>query len=158
MTGDFIISDSSQHPSLKNTHTSKQISQTSVHPKIQPVQWFLKLLLLLFSRSVVSDSLQPRGLQLARLPCPSPSPRVCSNSCPWSRSWHRLKVRPSEVRSKVSKPRWGVPGQSQTFTREAKHGRLQKEHAAQNNRSIEYVWKQEDEQREIIVLMRRGLY
>ena len=33
----------------------------------------------------MSDSLQPPGLQHARLPCPSPSPRVCSNS--WSLSW-----------------------------------------------------------------------
>ena len=32
----------------------------------------------------MSDSLQPHGLQHARLPCPSPSPVVCSNSCPWS--------------------------------------------------------------------------
>ena len=32
--------------------------------------------------SVVSDSLQPHGLQHARLPCPSPTPRVYSNSCP----------------------------------------------------------------------------
>ena len=37
---------------------------------------------LLFSCSVVSDSLCPQGLQHARLPCPSPSPGVCSNSCP----------------------------------------------------------------------------
>ena len=36
---------------------------------------------LLFSRSVVSDSLQPHGLQHARLPCPPLSPRVCSDSC-----------------------------------------------------------------------------
>ena len=42
-------------------------------------------LLLLFSHSVISDSLQPHGLQHARLPCSSPSPKVCSNSCPWSR-------------------------------------------------------------------------
>ena len=40
--------------------------------------------LLLFSCSVVSDSLRPHGLQHARPPCPSPSPRVCSNSCPLS--------------------------------------------------------------------------
>ena len=33
-------------------------------------------LLLLFSRSVMSDSLRSRGLQHAKLPCPSPSPRV----------------------------------------------------------------------------------
>ena len=38
-----------------------------------------------FSRSVVSDSLQPHGLQHARLSCPSPTPRACSNSC--SLSW-----------------------------------------------------------------------
>ena len=32
--------------------------------------------------SVVSDSLPSHGLQHARLPCPSLSPRTCSNSCP----------------------------------------------------------------------------
>ena len=35
-----------------------------------------------FSCSVVSDSLRPHGLQHARLPCPLPTPRACSNSCP----------------------------------------------------------------------------
>ena len=37
-----------------------------------------------FSRSVMSDSLQPHGLQHTRLPCPSPTPRTCSNSYPLS--------------------------------------------------------------------------
>ena len=41
-----------------------------------------------FSHSVVSDSLQPHGLQHSRLPCPSPTPRACSNSCPSSPCWH----------------------------------------------------------------------
>ena len=41
-----------------------------------------------FSRSVMSDSLQPHGLQHARLPCPSPTPRACSKSCPSSRWCH----------------------------------------------------------------------
>ena len=41
-----------------------------------------------FSRSMVSDSLQPHGLQDAELPCPSPSPGVCSNSCPLSQWCH----------------------------------------------------------------------
>ena len=45
----------------------------------------LVLWVLLFSRSVLSVFLQ---LQNARLPCPSLSPRVCSNSCPLSRSGH----------------------------------------------------------------------
>ena len=35
-----------------------------------------------FSCKVGSDSLWPRGLQQTRLPYPSLSPRVCSNSCP----------------------------------------------------------------------------
>ena len=40
-----------------------------------------------WSFSVVSDCLQPHGLQHARLLCPSPSPRVCTNSCLLSRWW-----------------------------------------------------------------------
>ena len=41
-----------------------------------------------FSCSVVSDSLQPHGLQHARPPCPSTTPRVYSNSCPLSQWYH----------------------------------------------------------------------
>ena len=44
---------------------------------------------LLCSRSVVSDSLWPHGLQHTRLPCTSLSPGACSDSCPlswWCRS------------------------------------------------------------------------
>ena len=37
-----------------------------------------------FSCSVMSDSLQPQGLQHTRPPCPSPTPGVYSNSCPLS--------------------------------------------------------------------------
>ena len=40
------------------------------------------------SRSVMSDSLRPHGRQHARLPCPSLSPGVCSNSCPLSQWWY----------------------------------------------------------------------
>ena len=43
---------------------------------------------LLFSYSVISNSLQPHGLQHARLPCPSASHGTCSNSCPSSRWCH----------------------------------------------------------------------
>ena len=42
------------------------------------------LSLVRFSCSVVSDSMWPHGLQHARPPCPSPSTRVYSNSCPLS--------------------------------------------------------------------------
>ena len=41
-----------------------------------------------FSHTVVSDSLWPHELQHARPPCPSPTPRVYSNSCPSSRWCH----------------------------------------------------------------------
>ena len=68
-------------------------------PKPKPTSYwrscifiYLKLLLsewsrgsFQFSHSVVSDSLQPHGLQHTRLPCPSPTPGACSNSC--SSSW-----------------------------------------------------------------------
>ena len=41
-----------------------------------------------FSRSVMSDSLRPHGLQNARLPCPSPTPGAYSNSCSSSQWCH----------------------------------------------------------------------
>ena len=41
-----------------------------------------------FSRSVVSDSLRPHESQHASPPCPSPTPRVYSDSCPSSRWCH----------------------------------------------------------------------
>ena len=41
-----------------------------------------------FSCSVMSNSLWPHGLQHTRLPCPSPTPRDYSNSCPSSQWYH----------------------------------------------------------------------
>ena len=41
-----------------------------------------------FSHSVMSDSLPPHGLQHSKIPCPSPTPRACSNSCSLSRWCH----------------------------------------------------------------------
>ena len=48
-----------------------------------------------FSRSVMSDSLQPHGLQHTSLPCPSPTPRACPNSCPLT--WWRHPTISSSV-------------------------------------------------------------
>ena len=61
-------------------------SPTPIPPPIarMPFLDFLKFSLLLFSLSVMSDSLWPHGLQHPRLPCPSLSPRAFSNSCPLS--------------------------------------------------------------------------
>ena len=49
--------------------------------------------LLLFSHLVVSSSLRPHGLQHARLPCPSLSPAVCSDS--WWANWVSDTIKPS---------------------------------------------------------------
>ena len=57
-------------------------------PTLRRAICFLKVdwlkCLLLFSPSVLPDSLQPHGLQHARLPCPSLPPGISSNSCPLS--------------------------------------------------------------------------
>ena len=47
--------------------------------------------------SALSDSLRPHGPKHTRLPCPSPAPRTCSNSCPksqWCPSNHLILCRP----------------------------------------------------------------
>ena len=49
-----------------------------------------------FSRSVMSHSLRPHGLQSTRFPCPSPSPGACSNSCPTSQ-WYQPTISSSLV-------------------------------------------------------------
>ena len=70
-----------------------------------------------FSRSVVSDSLQPHELQPARPPCPSPTPRVYSNSCP-SSWWCHPAMSSSVVPSSScpqSLPAWGSFPASQLF-------------------------------------------
>ena len=53
-------------------------------------------MVVLFSPSVVSDSLQPHRLQHTRLLCPSLSSGVCSNACPLSRCCH-VTISPSVV-------------------------------------------------------------
>ena len=58
-----------------------------------------------FSCSVVSSSLQPHGLQHARLLCPSPMPGTFSNSCPLS-WWCHPAISSSVI--KVSKSQRGT--------------------------------------------------
>ena len=50
-------------------------------PPAPPGKPQYNMLLLLFSHTVVSNSLQPHRLQHSRPPCPSSSPRVCLSSC-----------------------------------------------------------------------------
>ena len=56
-----------------NINTNERLQMKKVTVIISSVQ---------FSHSVLSDFLWPHGRQHARLPCPSPAPRGCSNSCP----------------------------------------------------------------------------
>ena len=74
-------------PSHKQTHSKWQIRTWA---SFLPSQHCLCLLgrSVQFSHSVVSDSLQPHGLQHTRPPCPSPTPGACSNSCPLSQWCH----------------------------------------------------------------------
>ena len=51
-------------------------------------RWKGSIVSVQFSHSVMSDSLQPHGLQHTRPPSPSPTPRVYSNSCPLSQWCH----------------------------------------------------------------------
>ena len=59
-----------------------------VHLKLKYYSISTIFQLLLFSRSVMSNSLWPHGLQHTRIPCLSPFPRACSNSCPLNRWFH----------------------------------------------------------------------
>ena len=63
----------------KGNRSVQELDPEQLFPTVKSVQ---------FSCSVVSDSLQPHGLQHARLPCPSPTPWVHSNSCPSSQWYH----------------------------------------------------------------------
>ena len=76
------------------------------------------MLLPLFSLTVVSDSLRPHGLQHARLHCPLPSPRVCSNARPlscWCPPAISLSVTPFSSRLQ-SYPASGYFSMSRLFT------------------------------------------
>ena len=65
--------------SLLNSKEIQLVNPKGNQPWISSVQ---------FSRLVMSDLLWSHGPQPARLPCPSPTPGACSNSCPWSQWCH----------------------------------------------------------------------
>ena len=71
----------------------------------------LKALLLVFSCSLVSDSLPPHGLQHARLPCLLPSPRDCSHSCPLISD----VIQPSRPLPSPSPPAFNFPQHQDLF-------------------------------------------
>ena len=83
-----LVSQKWGHPLRKNS----QQSIRAIHPAlIGPIPHSVQ-----FSCSVVSDSLQPHGLQHARLLCLSPTPRAYSNSCP-SHQWGHPTISASVI-------------------------------------------------------------
>ena len=61
---------------------STNASSTQYFHAINPIKTHNFSISSVQSSSVMSDSLQPHGLEHARPPCPSPTPRTCSNLCP----------------------------------------------------------------------------
>ena len=74
----------SSHKLLLNTQKLKKNLKISCDSNVQ------------FSCSVMSDSMQCHGLQHTSLPCPSPTPQACSNSCP-STWWCHPTISPSII-------------------------------------------------------------
>ena len=71
---------------------------------------FLRKSSIHFIHSVMSDSLWPHGLQHARPPCPSPTPRACSNLGPSLRRCH-----PSHLPSSPSSPSFNLSQHQNIF-------------------------------------------
>ena len=111
------VPKSKSHLALRDAHkgvgpTSGSIPEPDHFPQLVPGP--VTLSVSQFSRSVMSDSLQPQGLQHARPPCPLPTPRVHPKSCASSRWCHptisssvvpfssRLQSRPASVFSNES--------------------------------------------------------
>ena len=88
-------------PMFNCHHLSKGcLQQCSKYPPVfglsSSFQTILNKSSIQFSRSVLSDSLRPHGLQHPRPPCPSPAPGVYPNPCPLS-WWCHLTISSSVV-------------------------------------------------------------
>ena len=94
LIGSFLCFVSLSNCSVQNINIRLLVYREG-HYKIRCVFWSC-FSSVHYSRSVVSDSLWPGGLQHTRLPCPSPIPRAYSNSCPLSQ-WCHLTISSSVV-------------------------------------------------------------
>ena len=80
-----IMVNRQQHQNQNNAMISTCITTVHTQAAVMATEYFSSVQ---FNCSVVSNSLWPHGLQHTRLPCPSPTLRACSNSCPSSRWCH----------------------------------------------------------------------
>ena len=94
--GDFSMCHQLQHSFLSPCNISEIRYVLNLISYHNPQYLFSFLSSVQFSRSVVSDSLRPHESQHARSPCPSPSPRVHSDSRP-SSPWCHLAISSSVV-------------------------------------------------------------
>ena len=96
------VRESTRHNIMKTRHsqTDRQIFLINNTLIMYQFRKYVTLnfsgLVFQFNHPVMPDSLRPRGLEHARLPCPSPTPRACSNSCPLSR-WCHPTISSSDV-------------------------------------------------------------
>ena len=89
--GEDSWEDSWRRLSISTARISNQSILKEINPGYSLEGLMLKLKLQYFCYLMGrAYSLEPHGLQHARLHCPSPTPRVCSNSCPLSRWCHPI--------------------------------------------------------------------
>ena len=81
------LSKKTKPVSLRNTDPSVSCAVLFIPSAVGQESFHLSIWLF-FSCSILSDFLRFHGLQHAKLPCLSPSPRTCSNSCPLSQWCH----------------------------------------------------------------------
>ena len=117
--GSVLVSSTAQnssfmrHDSILSLHSHSAFPSplSTTHPlRIFKNMWVVspEWLLLLFSHWVMSNSLWPYELQHTRFPCPSLSPRVCSNSCPLNFQGKNTRVGCHFVSREASQPRDGT--------------------------------------------------
>ena len=86
-SNNYVTEDKCSRNDINTSSRELRPSHCRINPMLSPLR---KKIVhpLLFSLQVLSDSLQPHGLQHTRLASPSLSPGVCSNSCPLSQGCH----------------------------------------------------------------------
>ena len=88
----YLWSSVGWNPRMQNPHFQVINCSTWAFPDFDMFtgSWTIHGHQVQFSHSVVSNSLQPHGLQHGRLPCPSPTPRAYLNSCSLTWWYHPI--------------------------------------------------------------------